>query len=125
MWRRNRQKKKIKFRKDKQSESKKFYQNVQCAMCDQSRFIKEQEAFGLLSSLGIKTPFSELPFKLPPNQGEEVFVIEKVENTLVSQTNVIEDLNGEETVGTFYENDLQKTNQRRSRFEKVIKRKVH
>ena len=59
--------KKIKFRKDKQSESKKFYQNVQCAMCDQSRFIKEQEAFGLLSSLGIKTPFSELPFKLPPN----------------------------------------------------------
>ena len=36
-------------------------------MCDQSRFIKEQEACGLLSSLGIKTPFSELPFKLPPN----------------------------------------------------------
>ena len=32
-------------------------------------------------------------------------------------------LNGEEIVGTFYENELQKTNQKEFRTEKVIKRK--
>ena len=34
-----------------------------CAICDgkKSRFIKKQEAKGLLSKLGIKTPFSKLP----------------------------------------------------------------
>ena len=33
-----------------------------CAMCDskKSEFIKEQEASGLLSSLGIKTPLSKI-----------------------------------------------------------------
>ena len=44
-----------------------------------------------------------------PNWSEEVFVIKKVKNT-VSWTFVINDLNGEETVGTFYEKDLQKKN---------------
>ena len=33
------------------------------------------------------------------------------------------DLNGEEISGTFYENELQKTNQKEFRIEKVIKRK--
>ena len=34
-----------------------------CAICGskKSRFIKKQEAKGLLSKLGIKTPLSELP----------------------------------------------------------------
>ena len=34
-----------------------------CAICNskKSRFIKNQEAKGLLSKLGIKTPFSKLP----------------------------------------------------------------
>ena len=34
-----------------------------CAICGskKSRFIKNQEAKGLLSKLGIKTPFSRLP----------------------------------------------------------------
>ena len=33
-----------------------------CAVCDgkKSKFIKEQEAYGLLSSLGKKTPLSEI-----------------------------------------------------------------
>ena len=33
-----------------------------CAVCDskKSKFIKEQEASGLLSSLGIKTPLSKI-----------------------------------------------------------------
>ena len=34
-----------------------------CAMCDskKSKFIKEKKASGILSSLGIKTPFSKIP----------------------------------------------------------------
>ena len=38
-------------------------------------------------------------------------------------TYVINDLNGEEIIGTFYENELQKTSQKEFRIEKVIKRK--
>ena len=36
---------------------------------------------------------------------------------------VINNLNGEEIIGTFYEKELQKTNQKEFRIEKVIKRK--
>ena len=45
-----------------------------------------------------------------PNWSEEVFVIKKVKNT-VPWTYVINDLNGEEIIGTFYEKELQKTSQ--------------
>ena len=38
-------------------------------------------------------------------------------------TYVISDLNGEETFGTFYEKELQKTNQKEFRVERVIERK--
>ena len=58
-----------------------------------------------------------------PIWSEEVFVIKKVKNT-VPWTYVINDVNGEEIVGTFYKNELQKTNQKEFRIEKVIKRKV-
>ena len=57
-----------------------------------------------------------------PNWSEEVFVVSKVKNT-VPWTYVINDLNGEEIIGTFYEKELQKTNQQGFRIEKVIKRK--
>ena len=57
-----------------------------------------------------------------PNLSEEVFVIKEVENT-VPWNYVINDLNGEEITGTFYEKELQKTNQEELRIEKVIKRK--
>ena len=57
-----------------------------------------------------------------PNWSEEVFVIKKVKNT-VPWTYVINDLNGEEIMGTFYEKELQKTNQEEFRIEKVIRRK--
>ena len=57
-----------------------------------------------------------------PNWCEEVFVVNKIKNT-VPWTYVINDLNGEEITGTFYEIELQKTNQREFRIEKVIKRK--
>ena len=57
-----------------------------------------------------------------PNWSEEVFVIKKVKNT-VPWTYVINDLNDEEIIGTFYEKELQKINQEEFRIEKVIKGK--
>ena len=56
-----------------------------------------------------------------PSQSEEVFVVSKIENT-VPWTYVVNDLNGEEIIGTFYEKELQRTNQQELRIEKVIKR---
>ena len=57
-----------------------------------------------------------------PNWSEEVFVISKIKNT-VPWTFIINELNGKEMIGTFYEKELQKTNQQEFRIEKVIKRK--
>ena len=57
-----------------------------------------------------------------PNWSEEVFVIKKVKNTML-WTYVISDLKGKKAVGTFYEKELQKTNQKEFRVEKVIKTK--
>ena len=53
---------------------------------------------------------------------KKFFLIKKVKST-VPWTCVINDLNGEEIIGTFYEKELQKTNQKEFRIEKVIKRK--
>ena len=58
-----------------------------------------------------------------PNWSEEVFVINKIKNT-VPWTYVISDLNGEEITGSFYEKELQKTNQEKFRIGKVPKKKV-
>ena len=49
-----------------------------------------------------------------PNWSEEVFVITKVKNTVL-WTYVISDLKDKEIVGTFYKNELQKTNQKEFR----------
>ena len=57
-----------------------------------------------------------------PNWLEDIFIISKVKNT-VPWTYVLNDLNGEEIIITFYENELQKTKQNEFRIEKVIKRK--
>ena len=51
---------------------------------------------------------------------KKVFAIEKVKNTVL---NVINDLNGDETIETFYEKQLRKTNQQEFKIKKVIKRK--
>ena len=56
------------------------------------------------------------------NWSEEVFVVSKIKNT-VPWTYVVSDLNGEEITGSFYEKELQKTNQKEFRIEKVLKRK--
>ena len=57
-----------------------------------------------------------------PNWSEETFVVKKIKNT-VPWTYVISDLNREEIVGSFYGKELQKTNQKKFRIKKVIKRK--
>ena len=57
-----------------------------------------------------------------PNWSEEVFMVKTVKNT-VPWTYVISDLIGEEIIGTFYEKELQKTNKKEFRTEKVINRK--
>ena len=57
-----------------------------------------------------------------PSLCKEVFVIKKVKNT-VPWTYDINDLNGDEITGTFYEKELQKTSKEEFRIEKVIKRK--
>ena len=57
-----------------------------------------------------------------PNCSEEVSVITKVKENF-PWTYVINYLNGEEIVGTFYKKEFQKTNQEEFRTEKVINRK--
>ena len=57
-----------------------------------------------------------------PIWSEEVFVINKIKN-IVSCTYIINDLNGEEIIGTFHGKELQKTNQEEFGIKKVIKRK--
>ena len=60
----------LKYRKNTESKNpkvvKKKYRKImllsKCAVCDskKSKFIKEQEASGLLTTLGIKTPLSKI-----------------------------------------------------------------
>ena len=57
-----------------------------------------------------------------PNWSEEIFVINKIKNT-VPWTYVINDLNGEEITGSFYEKELQKTSQKEFKIEEALKRK--
>ena len=57
-----------------------------------------------------------------PNWSEEVFVINKINNTVL-WTYAISNLNGEEITGSFYEKELQSTNRQKFRIEKIIKRK--
>ena len=57
-----------------------------------------------------------------PNWPEEVFVISKIKST-VPWTYVINDLNGEDIIETFFEKQLKKTNQKEFTIGKVTKRK--
>ena len=56
-----------------------------------------------------------------PNRSEKVFISSKIKNT-APWTYVANDPNGEEITGAFYEKELQNTNQKEFRIEKVIKR---
>ena len=57
-----------------------------------------------------------------PNWPGEIFVIKEIKNR-VPWPCVINYLNDEQIIGTFYEKELQKTNQEKFRTEKVIKKK--
>ena len=57
-----------------------------------------------------------------PKWSEEVFVIKKNKNTM-PWTYVINNLNGGEIVGMFYEKKIAKKNQEKFRTEKLIRRK--
>ena len=57
-----------------------------------------------------------------PNWSEEIFVVKKIKNT-VPWTYKISDLNGDNIVGSFYEKELQKADQKEFGIEKMIKRK--
>ena len=57
-----------------------------------------------------------------PNWSEEVFVVNKVQNT-VSWAYLINDLNCKEIKSSFYEKELQKTDQKEFRIKKMIKKK--
>ena len=59
-----------------------------------------------------------------PNWSEEIFIVKKIKNT-VPWTYVINNLNGEEIVGSFYEKELEKTEKipKEFRIVKVIKKK--
>ena len=51
---------------------------------------------------------------------EEIFVINKLKTKF--HGHIINDLNGEEIIGTSHEKELQKTDQQKFRIEKVMKR---
>ena len=70
------------------------YRDPKCKVNDQVRISKYKNIFAK---------------EYTPNWSEEVFVVIKIKNT-VPWTYVINDLNGEEIIGTFYEKELQKTN---------------
>ena len=57
-----------------------------------------------------------------PNWSEEVFVVNKIKNTVL-WIYVVNNLNGEELTRSFYKKELQKTSQEKFKMEKVLKRK--
>ena len=58
-----------------------------------------------------------------PNWSEEIFVINKIKNT-VPWTYAVSDLNVEEITGRFYEKELQKIDQKEFRIEKYLEENV-
>ena len=69
--------------------------NPKCKICDNIRISKYKNIFA-----NVYTP-----------NWSEVFVVKKVKNS-IPRTFIISDLNGEQFVGAFYENEMQKTSQK-------------
>ena len=88
-------------------------------------FIKESNDKNPKFKVGDRVRISKYKNIFPkgymPNWSEETFVIKKIKET-VPWIYVINDLNGEEIIGTFYEKELLGTSQQEFRIEKVIKR---
>ena len=53
----------LKCKTDTDNIDPKMFRTKKCSVCKnkKSRFVREQDAKGLLSNLGIKTPFSKIP----------------------------------------------------------------
>ena len=51
-------------------------------------------------------------------------IMDSTNNIYVNKTYVINDINDQEIIGTFYKKELQKTNQEEFRIKKVTKKKV-
>ena len=77
------------------------------------------EAVDLVRTSNYKNIFAK---GCTPNWSKEVFVIQKVKNT-VPWISVVSNLNGEKIFGTFYEKEFQKPNGKELRIGKVIKKK--
>ena len=83
-----------------------------------------QEILGSKQAITSESQNTEMCLEKVINQtGVKKFLLLKKINNTVPWTYVINDLNGEEIIGTFYETELQKTSQKEFRIEKVIKRK--
>ena len=57
-----------------------------------------------------------------PNWSEEIFIVSNIKNT-VPWTYIINDLNGVKINGSFYERELQKSNQEEFRIKKLVKKR--
>ena len=78
------------------------------------------------SKLATKSEFQSLNGKVfdkgfTPNWTEEIFVVDEILNTNPLTYKLV-DLLGEKITGSFYETELQKTNQNIFRIEKVLRR---
>ena len=90
---------------------------------DSSKDVNDKNPkFKIVSNVRISKYMNAFAKGYTPNWSEKVFVIKKVKNT-VPLTYVTNDLKGEEIDETLYENELQKTNQKDFRIEKIIKKK--
>ena len=84
--------------------------------------VKDNTYIGFKKEDNNKNPIFKVYIGYMPNWSEEIFIIKKIKNS-VPRTYVLNDLNGEEIIGVFYENELQKTNPKEFRIEKVLKKK--
>ena len=85
-------------------------------------FNKEDPKFKVDSHVRISKYKNSFAKGYTSNWPEEDFVINKIKNT-VPWTYVINDLNGEEIIGSFYEKELQKTSQKEFTIKRLLKRK--
>ena len=84
--------------------------------------IKKNPKFKVGDSVRISKYKNIFAKEYTPNWSEEVFVSNKIKNT-VPWIYAISDLNSEEITGIFYEKELEKTNQKEFTIQKVLKRK--
>ena len=100
--------------------------DVKSTTCiDSSKEINDEDSKFKIGDIVRISKYKKIfPKRYVPQWSEEVFVIKKDKNT-VPWTYVISDLKGGERffLGTFHKKELQKSNQKEFRVEKVMKKK--